>query len=214
MTAPARLGLLLPWLNGEFDENHWEAGNPEPVAVWTDYTAIRRALKTFVRAFDGSADAAHVMAEPDDTVDALDDDAIGDLAATLGIFLEQGFGDNPHDQGLAIRARSLRFAVRSVGRPAPSRRGSVVSGGVAAQRQYRATGAYVLRAQGPLKELVPFLLMTLLTAPNMVAVKHCQRHGCSHFVTESGRRGAPQKFCSPACGAFDRETNPRRKRRK
>ena len=51
----------------------------------------------------------------------------------------------------------------------------------------------------PVMDLVPFLVGVLLTAPNMVAVKRCERRGCSHFVTESGKKGAPRRFCSRVC---------------
>ena len=94
MTAPARLNLLLPWLNGDLDENYYEGRNPEPVAVRTDYAAIRRVLATFVKSFDGSEGAAHVVAEPDDIVDAIDDEAIGDSCS--GVELPARAGLRPY----------------------------------------------------------------------------------------------------------------------
>lgn len=214
LTAPGRLRLLLRWLNGDFDEHYFEERNPEPVDLRTDFPAIRRALADFVRSFDGSASAAHVVAEPDDTVEALNEDAIGDLDARLHILLDQGFGENPFDAAMEFPASSLRFAVRSAGRLKPAKRGSIIDGGVTALRNYRAPGAYVLRVQGPTMELVPFLLGHLLTAPDMVAVKRCERQGCSHFVTETGEPGPPQRFCSAACREWNRELKQRRKPRR
>lgn len=217
LTAPARLRLLLPWLNGKLDENVWGpnptyghpvygAGEgPEDFAVKPDYPAIRLALKDFVASFDGSASAAHVVAEPSDAVEALTDDDIGDLEAALNILLEQGFGENPFDADMAFPASLLRFAVRNTGRQKPAKRGSVIDGGVDALRAYRAPGAYVLRVQGPTMELVPFLLGHLLLAPSMVAVKRCEGLGCSHFVTETGEPGPPQRFCSTTCREWNRE---------
>lgn len=236
MTAPARLDLLLPWLNGTFDEHYFEGRNPEPVAVRTDFPAIRRALADFVQSFDGSAGAAHVVAEPDDAVEVLDDEAVGDLEARLNVLLEQGFTDEPplassarrqvipgtsfefvaqnvHD--LALPLASLRFAVRGAGRQKPAKRGSIIDGGVTALRNYRAPGAYVLRVQGPTMELVPFLLGQLLTAPDMVAVKRCRRPGCSHFIgTATAAVGAPKQFCSAACREWNRELEQQRKPRR
>jgi hypothetical protein len=214
-TAPDRLALLLPWLNGDYDENYFEGRNPEPVAVRTDFPAIRRALADFVQSFDGSASAAHVVAEPDDAVEALDDEAVGDIEARLRILLDQGFGENPFDAEMSFPASSLRFAVRNAGRQKPAKRGSIVDGGVTALRNYRAPGAYVLRVQGPMLELVPFLLGHLLTAPNMASVKRCERQGCTHFViAATAKRGRPQRFCSAACREWNREQQQRKTRRK
>jgi hypothetical protein len=215
LTAPARLRLLLPWLNGKLDQDVYRPGDrPEDVATWTDYPAVRHAIAEFVGSFDGSEGAAHVVAEPDDTVEALDDEAIGELEARLRILLEQGFGENPFDAEMAFPATSLRFAVRNAGRQKPAKRGSVIDGGVTALRNYRASGAYVLRVQGPTVELVPFLLGHLLTAPNMTSVKRCERQGCAHFVTETGEPGPPPRFCSAACREWNRELLEKRKTRR
>jgi hypothetical protein len=215
LTAPARLALLLPWLNGDLDEHFYEGRNPEPVDVQTDFPAIRRALAAFLGSFDGSAEAAHVVAEPNDDVSALDDEAIGDLRAQLTVLIDQGFGENPFDAEIAFPASSLRFAVRNAGRQKPAQRGSIVAGGVTALRNYRAAGAYALRVQGPVLELVPFLLGHLLTAPNMASVKRCERQGCPHFViTATAKRGRPQRFCSAACREWNRELEQQRKSRR
>jgi hypothetical protein len=213
LTAPDRLALLVPWLNGAYDEHVLRISNrPEDTETFTDPLLVRRALAAFIGSFDGSEGAAHVVAEPDDTVEALDDEAIGDLEARLRILLEQGFGENPFDADLAFPASSLRFAVRNAGRQKPAKRGSVVAGGVTALRNYQAPGAYVLRVQGPTLELVPFLLGHLLTAPGMASVKRCGRRGCRHFViTATAKRGRPQRFCSAACREWNRELEQQRK---
>lgn len=228
MTGPARLNLILEWLNGVFDEHHFDGRGPEPTAVWTDYAAVRRAVADFVRSFDGTAGAAHLevvadaapvpkrrsfiaseRAERQPT-----DEELSELEVLLQIMLEQGFGD-PTLKDLSVAVPSLRFAVRGTGRRPPARRGSVIDGGVATQRAYRAPGAYVLTVQGPTLELVPFLLMQLLTAPDMVSVKRCERQGCPHFViTAAAKRGRPQRFCSAACREWNRELTQRQKARR
>ena len=234
MTAPARLNLLLPWLNGTFDEHVWGpnptyghpvygAGEgPEDFAVQTDYSAIRRAVADFVQSFDGSAGAGYVLAEPDDEVAALDDDALDNLEAALRILLKQGFGENPFDAEMEFPASSLRFAVRNAGRQKPAKRSvkrggklGGIDGGVTALRNYRAPGAYALRVKGPTPELVPFLLGHLLTAPDMVSVKRCERQGCTRFViTATAKRGRPQRFCGEGCRGLNRELEQQRKRRR
>lgn len=210
LTAPERLDLLIPWLNGTFDVHHFEGANPEPVAVWTDYAAIRRAVATFVGSFDGSEGAGHVAAVAE--TPELTDEELDQLEAHSLLLLEQGFGEA---QGLTFPTDALRFAVRSAGREAPKKRGSVVAGGRAAERAYRAAGAYVLEVSGPMPTLVPFLVAHLLTLPGMVAVKRCLRPGCDHFVVAmSGRRGAPKKFCSRTCGTWNAEMQEQQRGRR
>jgi hypothetical protein len=241
-TAPARLDLLLPWLNGAFDEHHFEGRNPEPVAVRTDYLAIRRVLADFLATFDGSADAGHIEVVNDPEPAGVDafapptDDDLDDLEARLHILVEQGF-DGPGGGAtvkfkggeftalpapLFLSATSLRFAVRNAGRQKPAKRGRIdagggrriVVGGVTALRNYRAAGAYVLQVMGPMLELVPFLVAHLLTAANMAGVKRCERQGCAHLViTATAKRGRPQQFCSAACREWNRELEQQRKTR-
>lgn len=211
-TAPARLHLLLPWLNGHFAIEHFSGRNPEPVAVFTDYAEIRRTIATFVKSFDGSAGAGYLEVIED--TGKITDGQLGELESRLSILLEQGFGDKSMSI-LRFPTTSLAFAVRSAGRQTPSRRKGTHSivGGVQALRDYRAAGAYVLRVQGNTLELVPFLAAHLLTQPGMVAVRRCQRLGCPHFViTATAARGAPQKFCSQSCGKLNAEQQTRRRK--
>lgn len=230
-SAPDRLALLLPWLNGAFEEQFFRGRSSEPVAVKTDYAAIRHAIGDFVASFDGSADAGHVVAQPDETAAAMDEDAIENLEADLAMLLGQGLNpsdappDIPPDMkqwvepltqlDISMSFEKLRLSIRSARRRKPSKRGSVTAGGVTALRNYGASGAYVLRAQGPLADVVPFLLAHLLTAPGMVAVIQCERPGCTHFViAATGKRGRPQRFCSAACREWNRELEQRRKQRR
>ena len=220
LTAPERLRLLLPWLSGRFDRHQFGGKNLESVGVHTDHAAIRHAIADFVASFDGSSEAAHIKAEPWDT---LDDKAIDGLEHELNLLLRQGFGDfgTPTANDVTLPLTKLRFAVQSAKRETPkkelTKKGNYrVVGGKSALDEYRRPGAYQLFVEGPTRQLVPFLLAQLLTAPDMVILKRCERVGCSHLVTESRKRGGVQRFCSAACGAWTRELEkeqqPRRKR--
>jgi hypothetical protein len=232
-TGPARLDLLLGWLNGDLHEHHFRGRNPEPVAVRTDYAAIRQAVADFVESFDGSDGAGHLEVVDDPTpmkepATEPTDEELDELEATLHILLEQGF-DGPGDgvrvesalgqftatpTNLTLPATSLRFAVRSARRQKPKKRGSVgIDGGLTALRNYRAPGAYVLQVYGSTIELAPFLVAHLLTQADMVAVKRCRRSGCTKFiVTATAARGAPKQFCSAACREWSRELEQQRRK--
>lgn len=218
LTAPARLRFLLPWLNGAFDQYVYAPGDrPEDFATRTDYKEIRHALDDFVRSFDGSAGAGYLAAEPDDGVEALTDDAIGDLEAILKILLEQGFGE-PSLQGdmCSLALTSVRVAVRSAGRTKPRWKTNVngrlvldgpAGQGVKARRDWNAPGAYAMRVLGSTVDLVPFLMVHLLTQAEMVGVKRCERRDqppwadCPHvFIIDPAKRGRPQRFCAESCG--------------
>ena len=224
LTGPARLQLLLPWLNGAYDEHVYGPGDgPEDFATRTDYAGIRNVLDAFVQAFDGCAEAAHVVAEPDGAAATLDDEAIGDLEVLLRLLLEQGFG-NPTLQGdmMSVPIGALRIMLRGTGRQSPKLgKFDVTEGGsplrrglVKRLRDYRAPGAYVLGVRGPMRDLMPFLLAHLLTAPSMASVKRCERQGCAHFViTATAKPGRPQRFCSAACREWSKELKQQKTRR-
>jgi hypothetical protein len=211
-----RLNLLIPWLNGAFDEDRF-AGRG------TDYAAIRHAIAEFARSFDGSAAALHFEVVEDPAPEHIrrlsgrqqaepSNEEIDVLGEVLRILLTKGFGDglmgDLKDSFLPLTG--LGIAVRHAGRREPYRRRTTriivggseikrvhpVVGGAVAQRAYRAAGAYVKQVYGPKTVLVPFLLAELLTAPDMVAVKRCQTQGCRHFVVaDTATRGPRRKFC-------------------
>jgi hypothetical protein len=220
LTAPARLTLLLPWLNGDLDDGRS-----------SDFLAIRHAIAEFLRSFDGSAAAGHLEVIDDPAPPHVrrlsgqggepTDEELDDLGARLRILLAQGFGDGllgdvSAASGTSIDMPDLRISVRNTGRRKPAKRGSIIVGGVTAQRDYRRPGAYVLQVRGPLIQLVPFLAAHLLSAPDMLAVKRCERSGCEHFVVEAtAARGRPRQFCSKSCrerNAEQRELQRKRRR--
>lgn len=199
-SAPDRLRLLLSWLNGELDPQR-------------DVTAIRRAATAFLESFDGSEGAGHVEVE---APQELTIEELFEVDDVLLLLLEQGFGD-PTLQEASFPVTSLRIAVRSANRSKPRRRSTpggalVVDGGIAAKRAWAAAGAYVLRVSGSPGELLPFLILHLLTQADMVAVKRCRRRGhvgfvdCpKFFIVAPGARGKPQQFCSHMCVLLNAE---------
>jgi hypothetical protein len=199
-TAPERLALLLPWINSD---------------ALVEAARVLGDVEAFVESFDGSQAAGYVEVARGD-LDGIPDfvqkemseaspptaEELDDLRVQLRLLMEQGFGDQAQ---LATGAgSSLRFAVRSGGeRSKPGWRQTsggnrVREGGVGAMERYQAPGAYVLQVYGSLLDVVPFLVMHLLTQPQMVSVRRCL--ACGRFrVLQTGARGAPPKHCGKAC---------------
>jgi hypothetical protein len=215
LTAPDRLKLLLPWLNGAYTHTVPRKGlPPEDAECWTDYAQVRQAVDEFLKSFDGSKNAAHLVAEPDD--EALEPDALDDLAARLGLVLEQGFGEPTLQSGMCLLPLTgITLAVAQAGRVKPGWR--VTKGGnhvrtgregegIQAKRAWLSAGAYRLRVQGSALALVPFLVAHLLTQAEMVRLARCKRRGdpnwldCPNFfVTDPTQRGRPREYCAPSC---------------
>src|SRR5262245_44006485 len=94
VTAPERLQLLVPWLNGAQGPHvGGSSGSSDRAIVWHDVEAIRHAIDTFIASFDGSEDAGHVLAEPDDRAAQLTNDALNTMEMWLRMLLDQGFGN-------------------------------------------------------------------------------------------------------------------------
>jgi hypothetical protein len=200
MNAPARLALLLPWLNREE----------------TDGDSIRRAITAFVQSFDGSEDAGYVTTASADfgalrerrRVPApVSENELRELGTKLLATLEIGFAGTPTGSVSGFfpmtAAPSVRWVIRGRGRQKPRWSDTAAGNRVidaAALRAYRAAGAYVMHVEGSVPDLLEFLVAHVLLQAHMVQVHQCPARGCDKFfVQATGRRGAPQKSCSKAC---------------
>jgi len=222
LTAPDRLALLLPWLNGE------------PL---TD-ADIRRQLRSFVRSFDEATEDTgylRVVGMAAAGVLSLDATALQRLRDELRAVIHSGF---PHDRSIGPDRIERTWAVRQ--RPVPYRllfgtvrvrdEEPIVKPSRKEKRQREAPGAYELIVSGDMSDLVPYLVMHLLTASKAVAVARCPAPApnnwderCRQFLIRSGQ-GHPREFCSEACRvrshaerlrkAQEEEALKRRKRQK
>lgn len=188
LTAPERLRLLLSWVNGD------------PVSA----VQVRIGLLGFVGSFDGSAAAGFVDVSLARQVARLDEPrpaptgTLAEQLETLRLMLREVLQADAEARSFP----SLRFGVRRV-RP-PAKRSKLSP----RERQaYQDAGAAVLRVEGGLMDLVPFLLIHLLTAPDMMTVARCPAPQAGHwrnqcgrwFVQDAGRAGRPRDYCSDAC---------------
>jgi hypothetical protein len=195
VTGPERLGWILGWVNGESTDG-------------------RGDVRRFVRSFDGSPEVGYVevpeetelpefirevMPRPSPTTD----EQLDDLRVQLQLLLEQGFGVEGVSGLASAAGASLRFAVRSAGREKPrwtqTKGGNRTRvGGDVAWKRYQGAGAYVMRVYGDLVDVVPFLVMHLLTQPDMILVQRCPV--CEKFMARNpGARGRPRETCSEVC---------------
>jgi hypothetical protein len=205
-TAPDRLAWLLPWLNGD--------------RVSLSYAR----LLAFVASFDGTAEVGYVKAwesgparkgeprvdrprrrQPPRVARPVSLSELEKLRLALVDLLRRGFGAPGQTRPRETWGQefpSLRFGVRGAGRPSPGKLSQVSMG---ERRAYLSPGAYTLLVDGALVDLVPFLVLHLLTGPGMMTVSRCRAPAprnwserCGRFLAWSGR-GRPRKFCSGAC---------------
>jgi hypothetical protein len=216
--APERLALLVPWLNGEL----------------RSVAAVHGRLTSFLESFDGTADAGYVrlysgeeepwrpawidtdrtllhrqppvIDEPGWTQEDAAECELDALRMSLLDLLRRGFplevGQEQPVGTWLTDLPSLRFGIRSAERPVAKL--TAVKAKVRAA--YLAPGAYTLVVDGALRDLVPFLVAHLLTAPRMVALMRCPAPAprnwserCGRFFIRARRRGRPPDYCSTAC---------------
>ncbi len=196
LTAPDRLRPLLSWVNG--DRNGQD---------------LRFQLINFLNSFDGSAAAGFVDVSLNRLVARLDEpqpQPAGTLAEqfeTLRLILRKVLQADAEPRSFP----SLRFGVRRV--RAPAKRSTLRPH---EHRAYQAAGAAVLRVEGGLTDLVPFLVGHLLTAPGMMTVARCpapraghRREPCGRwFVQQVTGPGRPRDYCSDACRVRANDAKP------
>jgi len=208
-TGPGRVALLLPWLNGD------------PVGE----LELKIRLLGFVGSFDGGETAGFVDASLARQVARLDEpqpEPTGTLAEQLET-LRLNLREVLQADAKARSFPSLRFGVRCV-RP-PAKRSQLKA--KKERQEYQDAGAAVLRVEGSLMDLVPFLLMHLLTAPDMVMVVRCPAPQAGHWRDQCGRwfvqaagRGRPRDYCTDKCRVRanyakpDEKPSTRRRRKK
>ena len=208
LTASERLALLLPWINGDRVSDR----------------DLRRRIKAFIASFDGSAAAGYVQTlafagvkrepwipafikrEPPRATEPVDETDLEILQNTLEDLLRRGFPYDPRypepTYGWVVNYPSLGFGVRGTHRRSPGRLSQV---GTTARRNYLSPGAYTLLVDGVLGDLVPFLVLHLLTGPRMATITRCRAPAPRHWDRRCGRfvlgigRGRPREFCSNTC---------------
>ena len=195
-TAPDRLALLLPWLN---DEPTTDAD-------------VRRLLLAFLRSFDASEGTGFLRVvglRAYTSLQALDADKLQRLREGLAGVFRSGFPLDPqpgyeHERTWAVRLRpepyQLLFGTVRVRDEEP-----IVKPSRKEKRQREAPGAYELVVSGAVEDLIPYLVMHLLTAPKAVAVGRCPAPSpnnwdarCHRFLLRT-TPGHPREFCSEAC---------------
>jgi hypothetical protein len=209
LSAPQRLGLLLPWLN---DPGPPLTSSPPEVTRWV--VRYQAAIARFLVSFDDSTAAGHIELirrgkgwsralqplAPAGRVD-LDRDDLLILQDLVRQLLEVGL-DRPDAIKRTVAMPSLAFGIRS--QPRGDLKLSALS--LRERRAYTSAGAYVLQVRGTARDLVLYLTLHLLTAPHMAGVlARCPapapnkwEEPCNRWFLRTGN-GRRREYCSDAC---------------
>ena len=184
-TPLGRLALLVPWVNGD--------GVPQ----------LRLQLAAFLGSFDGSAGAGHLQVHMGRAAQGgttprlerardLSEAMLEDVRARVIAVLRTGFPLEPRlkdvSGGEVEAFPSLRFGV-----------GRLRAG------DRSTAGAYTVVVDGALRDIVPFLVIHLLTTPGMATLTRCPAPTANNWTERCGRfvithgKGRPRVFCSEAC---------------
>jgi hypothetical protein len=215
-TPQERLELLLPWLNVSRHEGEWTVLPPG---------VVRRRLRAFLQAFDGSKEAGFIKQiytgsreaeglsffrdheedwpEHSEREEWIEDELFK-LRHDLVDILNTGFPNSTRRKNRwwdPEEFESMWFGVeggRRTGKPSAMT--------ARERREHLGSGAYVLLVDGNVRDLVRFLLGVLLTQPGMMIIKHCPapkpkdwKQSCDRFFLSTPGRGRPRTFCSDAC---------------
>lgn len=209
--AVSYLRRLTPWLNGDD----------------TSGRATELVLR-FIAAFDGTENAAHVAVWPHERSSrrgrwarsATNVAEMELVRARVVDLLRRAF---PPEPGYAVPAGphvmdlpSLQFGARSARRSLKALRDAKSER--RAKAIYMAPGAFSLLVDGELRDLLPFLVAHLLTAPGMAVLARCRALGayqpsvrCGNLIVTAGR-GRPRLTCSDPCRERkNAEENPKKK---
>jgi hypothetical protein len=177
--APARIGLLLPWINGD------------SVSYEDACEAIWRFLEAPAQTTTARTSADHA----------------GHTRVGVEGALRELYGYEGPD-GVVERLPELRLPVTVRPAKPPKQQRSVSALRHAERRSYLGAGQYVVVAEpATLRDAVVYVLVRLLTAPGMATLVRCpapapndwSRECGRWFVTSGQRAGRPAKYCSTAC---------------
>jgi hypothetical protein len=198
LTAPARLALLLPWLNGDrltfedIRERVWRFLAPptptdptRPSLADAGHTSVD--LEPALRELYGSQRLAR-------TIPAVSPSLLARLRTELRQALD--------GQKIPLR---MRFAIREVRSRASVKLSTLTA---AERRAHLGPGRYFVAVEGSgLRDTLVYVFMRLLTAPGVATLAKCPAPRAKHaaeacgrwFVATGQRRGQPRKFCSDVC---------------
>jgi hypothetical protein len=198
--APARIGLLLPWINGDSVsyEDACEAiwrFLEAPAQTTTARTSADHAGHTRV-GVEGALRELYGYEGPDGVVERIAPESLELLRDELRRALN---GERLPELRLPVTVRPAK---------PPKQQRSVSALRHAERRSYLGAGQYVVVAEpATLRDAVVYVLVRLLTAPGMATLVRCpapapndwSRECGRWFVTSGQRAGRPAKYCSTAC---------------
>jgi len=191
-TAPDRLGLLLPWLNG--------------------HQLSKRDILSRVMQFASSPVGGELVGFQAVQAEQMAAGRIShqqlarirrDLLALLEDVAAPKAGRTRRWPSRLWRLSSLRFTAASSGRD-PQKLSTLKS---QERRDYLGAGAYLMWVSGRLRDVLVYTVMRTLTEPGAVALARCpapslddRSRPCGSWLIAIGaRRGRPGTYCSDAC---------------
>lgn len=191
---------LIGWANG--------GGGVEPV----DPKVARTVVGAYVGTFDGSEGSGFIEAGAEAWTplpfglsrtfgrSLSEDEDLETLRLVVRGILLQGFND-PQSFSEALGGSvplALHFGVRSQRGRAPKEKRK-------RQAFFKTSGSYVMRVQGQLPDLIPFLVLHSLVSSGAARIARCPapkpynaKERCGSFFLTGGK-GQPRKFCSDKC---------------
>jgi hypothetical protein len=192
-TTAERLETLLPWLN----EERWDA-TEEATA------RLKTRLSRFLASFDGSEDAGHVRYVPPEDMATLRGRPAWVRASRAAWEGTEGIDDYEvlHTVLRDLLGRGFP-KYEPIFPDIPVQFFVQLTSGLERRGKGQA-GSYVWRVSGDPLELVPWLVMHLLTLPGAIQLKRCpapaphSRGECGAFFVKK-RTGRTGTFCTNTC---------------
>ena len=168
---------------------------------WSHAKPSRRGLASIIPSLEAAPRSlltSHLTPYEADTDDGPEGERLGallDVRATLVEMLRRGLpGERPARDDWPD-FDTLRFTLAPVGRDGGSR---------GRRRVWRTAEACCVTVNGALRDLLPYLLLRVLSSPGLVAVTRCPSphpagRRCDRLVVAGAGRGRPAEFCSDLC---------------